>query len=102
VLALAEQLVAAMERLIDRVSLERQADGLMLATQLVRLRSRLLFPSSPEAAIEAEQEVGAGLGCVEEMVFVRAAAPWRVAATRDGGFRAGPRDSGIWRAATSR
>jgi segregation and condensation protein A len=76
---LAEQFVAAMERLVGRVSLERRADWLVLATRLVLLRSRLLFPSSPEAAIEAEQDAGAELRRLEEMVFVRAAASWLTA-----------------------
>jgi segregation and condensation protein A len=55
---LAEQFVAAMERLAGRVSPERRADWLVLATRLVLLRSRLLFLASPEVAIEAEQEAG--------------------------------------------
>jgi segregation and condensation protein A len=76
---LAEQFVAAMERLVDRVSLERRADWLVLATRLVLLRSRLLFPVSPEAAIEAQQEAGAELRRLEEMVFVRTAASWLTA-----------------------
>ena len=76
---LAEQFVAAMELLVGRVSLERRADWLVLATRLVLLRSRLLFPCSPEAAIEAEQEAGAELRRLEEMVFVRAAASWLTA-----------------------
>jgi segregation and condensation protein A len=76
---LAEQFVAAMERLVGRVSLERRADWLVLATRLVLLRSRLLFPASPEAAIEAEQDAGAELRRLEEMVFVREAASWLTA-----------------------
>ena len=76
---LAEQFVAAMERLAGRVSLERRADWLVLATRLVLLRSRLLFPASPEAAIEAEQEAGIEVRRLEEMVFVRAAASWLMA-----------------------
>jgi segregation and condensation protein A len=76
---LAEQFVAAMERLVDRVSLERRADWLVLATRLVLLRSRLLFPASPEAAVAAEQDAAAELRRLEEMVFVRAAASWLTA-----------------------
>ncbi|WP_284948268.1 segregation and condensation protein A [Acidisoma cladoniae] len=76
---LAEQFVAAMERLVGRVSLERRADWLVLATRLVLLRSRLLFPTSPEAAIAAEQDAGAELRRLEAMVFVRAAACWLTA-----------------------
>ncbi|WP_284943624.1 segregation and condensation protein A [Acidisoma cladoniae] len=76
---LAEQFVAAMERLVGRVSLERRADWLVLATRLVLLRSRLLFPASPEAAIAAEQDAAAEVRRLEEMVFVRAAASWLTA-----------------------
>jgi segregation and condensation protein A len=76
---LAEQFVAAMERLVDRVSLERRADWLVLATRLVLLRSRLLFPASPEAAIAAEQDAADELGRLEEMVLVRATASWLTA-----------------------
>ncbi|WP_158745247.1 ScpA family protein [Acidisphaera sp. L21] len=81
---LAEQFVAAMERLAGRVSLERRADWLVLATRLVLLRSRLLFPASPEAAIEAEKEAGIEVRRLEEMVFVRAAASWLTARPRLG------------------
>jgi segregation and condensation protein A len=83
-LDLAEQFVAAMERLVGRVSIGRRADWLALATRLVLLRSRLLFPASPEATIEAEQEAGAELRRLEEMVFVRAAASWLTAQPRLG------------------
>jgi segregation and condensation protein A len=76
---LAEQFVAAMERLVGRVSLERRADWLVLAARLVLLRSRLLFPASPEAAIAAEQDAAAELRRLEGMVFVRAAAAWLTA-----------------------
>ncbi|WP_284948007.1 segregation and condensation protein A [Acidisoma cladoniae] len=76
---LAEQFVASMERLVGRVSLEHRADWLVLATRLVLLRSRLLFPASPEAAIAAEQDAAAEVRRLEEMVFVRAAAAWLTA-----------------------
>jgi segregation and condensation protein A len=76
---LAEQFVASMARLVDRVSLERRADWLVLAARLVLLRSRLLFPASPEAAIAAEQDAVAEVRRIEAMVFVRAAAAWLAA-----------------------
>jgi hypothetical protein len=47
VLVLAEQFVAAVERLGDQVARERKADWLVMATRL--LRSRLLFPASPDS-----------------------------------------------------
>jgi hypothetical protein len=56
---------------------ERRVDWLVLATRLVLLRSRLLFPASPEAAIDAEQEAGAKLRRLGG--FVRAAAAWLTA-----------------------
>src|ERR1700712_3129501 len=48
ILALAEQFAAVMERMTDLVALERRADWLVLATRLVVLRTKLLFPGSPE------------------------------------------------------
>jgi len=74
--ALAEQFVAAMEQSVDRVSLERRADWLVLATRLVLLRSRLLFPTSPEEAATAEQDAAAELHRLDQLSAVRAAAVW--------------------------
>jgi segregation and condensation protein A len=76
VLALAEQFVAAMERLVDRVTLEQRADWLVMATRLVLLRSRLLFPASPEAAAEAERDATAELRRIDALAHMRAAASW--------------------------
>jgi segregation and condensation protein A len=76
VLALAEQFVAAMERLVDRVALEQRADWLVMATRLVLLRSRLLFPASPEAAAEAAQDAAAELHRLDELAHMRKAASW--------------------------
>ncbi len=76
ILALAEQFVAAMQRLADKVTIERRADWLVLATRLVLLRSRLLFPKTQAAREAAEQEEAAELRQLEKMVFVRAAAAW--------------------------
>jgi segregation and condensation protein A len=76
ILALAEQFVAAMERLAGKVTIERRADWLVLATRLVLLRSRLMFPKTPAAREAAEQEEAAELRRLEKMVFVRAAAAW--------------------------
>ena len=79
VLDLAEQFVAAMDRLVGRVPLERRADWLVLASRLVLLRSRLLFPASPEEAAAAEQEADAALRQVEHLAVARAAAAWLTA-----------------------
>ena len=51
-----DQFVAACARLAPHVLIERRADWLVMATRLVLLRSRLLFPATPEAAAEAERE----------------------------------------------
>ena len=76
VLALTEQFVEAMERLAALVPLERRADWLVMATRLVLLRSRLLFPETPEAAAEAARDAEAALRQIESLAEVRAAAAW--------------------------
>jgi segregation and condensation protein A len=76
VLDLAEQFAAAMERFASKVPLERRADWLVLATRLVLLRSRLLFPEGPAEHRKAEEEAVAELGRVEELIALRAAAGW--------------------------
>ena len=74
--ALAEQFVTALERLVGRVALEQRADWLVLATRLVLLRSRLLFPASPEEAATAERDAAVELRRLDELAFVRVAASW--------------------------
>ncbi len=76
VLALAEQFVAAMVKLADRVPLEQRADWLVMATRLVLLRSRLLFPESPEAAAGAERDAAVELHRIDALARMRAAASW--------------------------
>ena len=76
VLALAEQFVAAMERLAAHVPLERRAGWLVMAARLVQLRARLLFPESPEAAAEAARDAEAALRQIESLTEVRAAVAW--------------------------
>lgn len=73
---LAEQFVAAMERLVGRVPLERRADWLVLASRLVLLRSRLLFPANPEEEVSAERDAAAELRRLDTLAFLRAAASW--------------------------
>lgn len=75
-LLLVEQFLAASEQLRDRVPIERRADWLVMATRLVLLRSRLLFPESPEAAVAAEEEAASELRRLDELVAMRAAAAW--------------------------
>ncbi len=76
VLQLVEQFGAALDRLGDRVPLERRADWLVLATRLVLLRSRLLLPASPEVAAAAEAAVTGEAARLEALLQVRAAARW--------------------------
>jgi hypothetical protein len=71
ILELAEQFVAAMARLADRVTLEQRADWLVLATRLVLLRSRLLFPDSPGSAAAAEQDAAAELRRLDDLAAMR-------------------------------
>jgi segregation and condensation protein A len=76
ILILVEQFLAASDQLRDHVAIERRADWLVMATRLVLLRSRLLFPESPEAAKAAEQEAASALRRLDELVAMRAAAAW--------------------------
>jgi segregation and condensation protein A len=79
ILALAEQFAVALEALGGRVPIERRADWVVLATRLVLLRTRLLFPASPEAAADAEREAQAEIQRIEEMQVMRAAVAWLLA-----------------------
>ena len=74
--ALAEQFVAALERLASSVPLEKRADWLVVATRLVLLRSRLVFPQTPEAAVEAEREARRTLRDLDELAAARRLATW--------------------------
>jgi len=76
VLALVEQFVAAFARLATHVPIERRADWLVMATRLVLLRSRLLFPATPEAAEAAERDAALEVANLEGMRLVRAAVSW--------------------------
>jgi segregation and condensation protein A len=76
VLALAEQFVDAMDRLAPHVPLERRADWLVMATRLVQLRARLLFPESPEAAAEAARDAEDALRRIAGLAEIRAAVAW--------------------------
>ena len=76
VLQLAEQFVAAMDRFIGRVSLERRADWLVTASRLVLLRSRLCFAASPEAKADAEKDARREIVRLDQLRFIRAAAAW--------------------------
>ena len=76
VLALAEQFVAALEQLGDQVATKRKADWVVIATRLVLLRSRLLFPENAAAAADAEQDALAELRRIEWRGWMRMATRW--------------------------
>ena len=76
ILELAKQFVAAMERLQRHVAIERRADWLVVATRLLLLRSRLLFPASPQAKAQAAREAGREIERVQQMAATRAAMAW--------------------------
>jgi segregation and condensation protein A len=76
ILALAEQFAAALARFGDEVPIERRADWLVMATRLLLLRSRLLFPESPAAAAVAERDAASELRRIDELAAMRAAAAW--------------------------
>jgi segregation and condensation protein A len=74
--ALVDQFVAACAQLAPHVLIERRADWLVMATRLVLLRSRLLFPATPEAAAEAEREAAREVARIDALRAMRAAASW--------------------------
>jgi segregation and condensation protein A len=76
ILALAEQFVAVMQEMVGRVAIERRADWLVLATRLVVLRTRLLFPATPEEAADAAREAEQALQQLDERARMRAAGQW--------------------------
>ena len=73
---LVDQFVAASAQLAAHVPIERRADWLVMATRLVLLCSRLLFPATPEAAEEAERDAGREIARLDELRVIRAAASW--------------------------
>ena len=76
VVQLAEQFLTAMERYAQHVDIERRADWLVIAARLVLLRSRLLFPVSPQAQADAAREASREVERLQEIAFIRAAAAW--------------------------
>ncbi|MBI0436205.1 segregation/condensation protein A, partial [Roseomonas sp. KE0001] len=77
IIPLTDQLVAALEGGLAR--LERRADWLVMASELLRLRAQLLAPASPQAAEEAASEADRRLGQLEELAAMKAAAAWLAA-----------------------
>ena len=76
VAALVEQFIAESARVASYVPIERRAEWLVLATRLVLLRSRLLFPASPAAEADAEREAEQEVARLSELRFIRAAGAW--------------------------
>ena len=76
ILTLVEQFLAAMDRVADKVPLEERADWIIIATRLVLLRSKLLFPESPDAAADAQREAASEIARLDTLRFIRAAAAW--------------------------
>jgi segregation and condensation protein A len=76
ILALAEQFVTELEGRLRATPIERRADWLIVAARLLLLRSRLLFPPTPEAAADAAHEAALEVRRIEATRTVRAAAAW--------------------------
>ena len=76
IVALTDQLVAALEDSADRVPLARRSIWLVAASDLVLLKARLLCPASPAVAEAAAAEATRRLGQLAELARMRAAADW--------------------------
>jgi segregation and condensation protein A len=79
ILTLTDQLVAAIENSGRRIRLERRADWLVMASQLLLLKAQLMAPASPEAAEEAGAEARRRLEMLDELARMRAGADWLAA-----------------------
>jgi segregation and condensation protein A len=79
ILTLTDQLVAAIERSGGRIPLERRADWLVMASQLLLLKAQLLAPASAAAAEEAGEEARRRLEMLDELARMRGAADWLAA-----------------------
>jgi segregation and condensation protein A len=76
ILTLTDQLVAAIELGDGRIPLERRADWLVMASQLLLLKAQLLAPSSPEEAENARAAAARRLELLDELSRMRAGADW--------------------------
>ena len=79
IVALTDQLVAALEDSADRVPLARRSIWLVAASDLVLLKARLLCPASPAVAEAAAAEAIRRLDQLAELNCMRAAADWLAA-----------------------
>ena len=73
ILTLVDQFLEAMRRAATKVAIERRAEWIIIATRLVLLRSKLLFPESPEAAADAERAAATEIARLDALRFIRAA-----------------------------
>ncbi|WP_235035215.1 ScpA family protein [Roseomonas sp. 18066] len=69
-----DQLATALQDSAGRVPLAQRGDWLVMAAELVLLKSRLLAPRNTEEALEAEQEAQRRLAQLETLAAMRAAA----------------------------
>ena len=76
ILTLVDQFLEAMGRVATKVAIERRAEWIIIATRLVLLRSKLLFPENPEAAAEAERAAATEIARLDALRFIRAAVCW--------------------------
>ena len=76
ILTLTDQLVAAIEAGEGRIPLERRADWLVMASQLLLLKAQLLAPSSPEEAEDARAAAARRLDLLDELARMKAGADW--------------------------
>ncbi|WP_140885091.1 segregation and condensation protein A [Muricoccus nepalensis] len=83
ILTLTDQLVGAIEN-SGGARLERRADWLVMASQLLLLRAQLLAPASPEAAEEAQEDARRRLEQLDALARARAGAEWLAARSQLG------------------
>jgi segregation and condensation protein A len=76
ILDLVEQFDAIVQAFAGQVAIERRADWTVLAARLVVLRTRLLFPASPEEQADAVREAEQEIQRIDELVRMRAAGQW--------------------------
>jgi segregation and condensation protein A len=76
ILTLVDQFLEAMRRVATKVPIERRAEWIIIATRLVLLRSKLLFPANPEAAADAERAAATEIARLDSLRFIRAAVSW--------------------------
>lgn len=74
IVTLTDQLVAAIGN--GGIPLERRADWLVMASELLLLKARLLLPATPAEAEDAEATAARRLALLEELAQMRAAAAW--------------------------